>query len=72
MVKKLQTRVDDVWGKTIIIEPSFKVRGRNVEIMITERDVSVWIDDFEDGGDGPLTIINVLQYYGKRHKKFRK
>lgn len=69
MIKELSMRVDDITGESITLTPSFKVNNHSVSIWITKNEVSVWVDDFASGGEGPLTIINTFKYYNKYHRK---
>lgn len=54
---KVRERTDDVWGETIIITPYFDVLGKTVEIVISEKYLSLWIHN----GDGSQTIKNLKE-----------
>lgn len=59
-------RTDDVWGETIIIEPKFKVLGKEVSLIISENYLSLWIDGVTTRTNGECLEIKNLKELLKR------
>ena len=65
----LEYRNDTFWGKTIILKPGFMVLGHQMDVMICEKYLSLWITN----PSGTLTIINLknsiqgVNYENRQH-----